>query len=221
MTDLPQSPKLTPSRYRGLASDDREKFVQTLSATVVAHVGFVRDGEPVVIPTAYGFDDEYLYLHGSTGSHFYRDMADGRPLSIAITLLDGFLYARSTFDSAVHYRSIVLFGSARELEGEEKERALIVMSEHLLPGRVAEVRPSTNKELAATMALAIPLAEASLKILDGPVGEEPDDGEDHNVWAGIVPVSLVAGNPLTSPLTPPSVPAPPSVLAQQARFSGR
>lgn len=216
---LPKSPKLTPSRYKQLASRDQSRFRETLASTVVAHVGFIRDGEPIVIPTAYGFDDDFLYLHGSSGSHFYRDMADGRPLSIAITSLDGFLYARSTFDSAVHYRSIVIFGSAHELQAEEKERALLVMSEHLLPGRVAEVRPSTKKELAATMALAVPLAEASLKILDGPVDEAVDDGEDKTVWAGIVPISLVAGPSLTSPRTPPSTLEPESVRRQRERFS--
>lgn len=216
---LPKCAALTPSRYKELVSHDLTRFRETLGATVVAHVGFIRDGKPIVIPTAYGFDDENLYLHGSTGSHFYRDMADGRPLSISITSLDGFLYARSTYDSAVHYRSIVVFGSARELEGEEKERALSIMSEHLLPGRLAEVRPSTKKELAATMALAVSLAEASLKILDGPVDESADDGEDKSVWAGIVPLSLVAGAPLTTPLTSPSTREPESVRRQRERFS--
>ena len=219
MTDLPSAPRLTPTRYRELASHDREKFQQTLASHVVAHVGFVRDGAPIVLPTGYGFDDDYLYIHGSTGSAFYREMGDGRPLCISITSLDGFVYARSTYDSAVQYRSIVIFGSGEKLEGDDKVRAFDIMTEHLMPGRVAEVRPSTPKEHAATMALRVSLAEASLKILDGGVEETPDDGEDHSVWAGTLPLRLVAGSPETAPLTPPDILLPESVRLQQKRFS--
>lgn len=219
MTDLPNTPRLTPTRYRELASHDRERFRETLASHVVAHVGFVRDGAPMVLPTGYGFDDDYLYIHGSTGSSFYRDMGDGRPLCISITSLDGFVYARSTYDSAVQYRSIVIFGSAEQLDGDDKVHAFNIMSEHLMPGRVVEVRASTTKELAATMALRVSLAEASLKILDGGVEETPDDGEDHSVWAGTLPLSLIAGNPETAPLTSPDTRVPESVRLQQQRFS--
>jgi nitroimidazol reductase NimA-like FMN-containing flavoprotein (pyridoxamine 5'-phosphate oxidase superfamily) len=221
MTDLPNTPRLTPTRYRELASHDRERFRETLASHVVAHVGFVRDGAPMVLPTGYGFDDDYLYIHGSTGSSFYRDMGDGRPLCISITSLDGFVYARSTYDSAVQYRSIVIFGSAEQLEGDAKVRAFDIMTEHLMPGRLTEVRPSTTKELAATMALRVSLAEASLKILDGGVEETADDGEDHSVWAGTLPLRLIAGDPDTAPLTPPATLLPESVRLQQQRFSPR
>jgi len=221
MNDLPQTPRLTPTRYRELASHDRERFRETLASHVVAHVGFVRDDAPIVLPTGYGFDDDYLYIHGSTGSAFYRDMGDGRPLCISITTIDGFVYARSTYDSAVQYRSIVIFGSAEQLEGDAKAHALDIMAEHLMPGRVAEVRPSTPKELAATLALRVSLAEASLKILDGGVEETPDDGEDRSVWAGTLPLRLIAGDPDTAPLTPPDILLPESVRVQQKRFSRR
>jgi hypothetical protein len=146
-------------------------------------------------------------------------MGDGRPLCISITSLDGFVYARSTYDSAVQYRSIVIFGSGEKLEGDDKVRAFDIMAEHLMPGRVAEVRPSTPKELAATMALRVSLAEASLKILDGGVEETPDDGEDHSIWAGPLPLQLIAGPPDTAPLTPPWTLLPDSVRRQQRRFA--
>lgn len=218
MAQLPDSPELTPTRYRELSSYDPEKLFELLRATVVATVAWVRDGQPMVLPTAFGFDDDAIYLHGSTGSHFGRDMADGRPLSVSITTLDGFVYARTGYDSAVHYRSAVIRGSASMCEGEEKLRALEIITEHLLPGRWAELPAPTGKELAATLVLRIPLDQVSLKILDGGVEEDADDPQDWAMWAGVVPVRLVATEPITSAHTESGVTAAPSTTEQLRRF---
>jgi len=218
MAQLPDSPELTPTRYRELSSYDPEKLFELLRSTVVATVAWVRDGQPMVLPTAFGFDDNAIYLHGSTGSLFARDLADGRPLAVSITSLDGFVYARTGYDSAVHYRSAVVRGSATLCEGEQKLRALEIITEHLLPGRWAELPAPTVKELAATLVLRIPLDQVSLKILDGGVEEDAADPQDWSMWAGVVPVGLVAAQPISSAHTAPGVAPAPSTTKQLRRY---
>lgn len=218
MAQLPQTPETTPTRYHELSSYELPKLFETLGAHVVAHIAWVRDGEPMVLPTAYGFDDDFLYVHGSTGSRFGREMADGRPLMVSITTLDGFIYARTGYDSAVQYRSVAVRGSATVCEGEEKLRALEIITEHLLPGRWAELPAPTNKELAATLVLRIPLDQVSLKILDGGVEEDADEPQDWSMWAGVVPLLLVAQDPISSKLTQTDVAAAASTSQQLQRF---
>ena len=174
--------------------------------------------QPVVLPVGIGRDGDTLLIHGSTGSGIFREMADGRPLSIAVTLLDGLVYARSAFESSIHYRSAVIMGSATVVEGEEKLEALAILTNHMMPGRWDEVRETTKKELAATLVLRVPLERVSVKISDQGPDEFEDDGDDRRIWAGILPLRVVAGEAYASEMTPEGTPVSPSVIAQTQRL---
>lgn len=193
----------------------REDLDEILDEAIVAHVGVVRDGRPVVLPFACARDGDTLLLHGSTGSGVLRAAA-GSDVCVEVTHLDGLVFARSLFESSVHYRSAVVLGVAEPLEGEDKERALEVLSEHLLPGRSAELRASTRKELAATLVLRVPLERWSVKIGRGDA-HDPEDDEPRDVWAGVVPLSLTAGVPVAAPDVTPDVPVPDSARRASAR----
>ena len=189
---------------------DRAALNAILDDALIAHVGIVRDGRPVVLPFACARDGDSLLLHGSTGSGLLR-VADGDKVCATVTHIDGLVYARTTFDSSMRYRSAVVHGTAHAVADEETDAALRVLSEHLFPGRNAEVRASTPKELAATRVLRVPLDRASVKVASGPPEVDPDDMEPKTVWAGIVPLSLVAGDPMPYPDVPGHVVPPESV----------
>jgi len=177
---------------------DRAALDAVLDAARVAHVAFNHDGQPMNIPVGCARDGDRLLMHGSTGSRLFRRLASGAPLCATVTLLDGMVLARSSFESSMHYRSAMVFGQASELSDEEKDAALRVMSEAWLPGRWDTLRPSKAKELAATMVLALPLERWSVKISDGP----PDDDEgdlDAPVWAGVWPIEWSWGTPVPAP----------------------
>ena len=140
---------------------------EILDTALMAHVAYVRDGSPVVLPFACARDGDWLLLHGSTGAGLLRACAAGQPISAAITHLDGLVVARSTFDNSMNYRSAVVFGVPEVLTGAEHERALDILVDHLLPGRSAEVRRSSRKELAATMVLRVRLDQVSVKVRTG------------------------------------------------------
>jgi uncharacterized protein len=195
---------------------DREALHAVLDEALVAHVGVVRDGLPLVLPFACARDGDSLLLHGSTGSGLMR-LATDEPVCATVTHLDGLVYARTTFDSSMRYRSAVVHGVATPVPAEDKDRALRVLSDHLFRDRTAEVRASTAKELAATTVLRVSLERASLKIAAGPPEVDPDDVEPRSVWAGVLPLSTVAGEPLPSPDVPAGVDVPPSVRRAAAR----
>jgi nitroimidazol reductase NimA-like FMN-containing flavoprotein (pyridoxamine 5'-phosphate oxidase superfamily) len=178
------------------AVTDRVALHAVLDAGLVAHVAVTDDeGRPYVVPVAYARDGERVLFHGSTGSRLFRRLADGEPTCLTVTLLDGLVLARSAFESSMHYRSAMVLGTARVVEGDDADHALRVISDHLLPGRWADIRPPSRKELAATLVLALPLDECSVKISAGP----PDDAEedlDRPVWAGHVPIREVLGTPV-------------------------
>lgn len=198
------------TRLAELGSADRIALDALLDISTVAHVGFVRDGAPVVIPTAVARDGDVLLMHGSTGAGWMRALADGDPVSVAVTAVEGLVVARSAFESSMLYRSAVLFGSCASLAGDEKRRALDVMTDHLIPGRVSEVRVPSAKELAATLVLALPIQRWSLKISDG-WPEDPVDDVAGPAWAGVLPLVTSYGVPESSPdlragiVTPASV----------------
>lgn len=181
----------------------------------MAQVAVVRDGKPVLLPFACARDGDHLLLHGSTGAGVLR-LASAEPVAVGVTHLDGLVFARSLFESSMHYRSAVVLGAAEVLEGEAKERALEVLSDHLMPGRSAEVRGNARKELAATLVLRVPLDRFSVKVSDGPA-DDPDDGESRDVWAGILPLSLRAGEPVAAQDVLPGAPVPASVRRAAAR----
>ena len=217
--ELPRTEELRVKRIPEKQVFDREALNALLDEAIVGHVAVVRGDQPVVLPVGIGRDGDTLLIHGSTGSGIFREMADGRPLSIAVTLLDGLVYARSAFESSIHYRSAVIMGSATVVEGDEKLKALSILTNHMMPGRWDEVRETTKKELAATLVLRVPLERVSVKISDRGPDEFEDDGDDRSIWAGILPLRVVAGEPSASEMTPVGTPVSPSVIAQVQRLS--
>lgn len=224
MTDEPTSPPRTaafPStRINRLAERqryDRLALHDVLDSALVAHVAVVRDGVPVVLPLLHARDGERLLLHGSTGGGLLREAAGGAPVTVAVTVVDGLVVADSLFESSANYRSAVVFGRCSVVPPEGRLVALHALSEHLLPGRWAEVRPPTPKELAATLVLEMSLEHASVKVRTGPPSpfdasaEPPPDGVP--LWWGVVPLAQTAGEPVTAPDVPAGTPLPPSVLA--------
>jgi nitroimidazol reductase NimA-like FMN-containing flavoprotein (pyridoxamine 5'-phosphate oxidase superfamily) len=190
------------TRVRRLAdkqAGDRAALDAVLDAGRVAHVAVLdAHGQPYVLPVAYARDGDAVLVHGSTGSRLFRALADGVPTCLTVTLLDGLVLARSVFESSMHYRSAMVLGSATALEGDAKLRGLERVSEHLLPGRWAEARGPNRQELAATLVLSLPLTEWSVKVSDAP----PEDTEadlDLPVWAGVVPLTEVVGDPVPAP----------------------
>ena len=168
---------------------DRASVYQILDAGFLCHVSFVIDGQPFVIPTAYGRKDDILYFHGATKSRMMQHLESGAPACVAVTHLDGIVLARSAFHHSMNYRSVVVFGTAQKVEGIEKEKALEIISEYILPGRWAECRQPNAIELKATTVLALQIEQASAKIRTGP---PKDDAADYSlsIWAGIVPMQL-------------------------------
>ena len=178
------------------ASSDPAALHALLDAAKVAHVAFVDGTGPVNIPVASARDDDRLLLHGSTGSRLFRTLAAGAEVCATVTLLDGLVLARSAFESSMHYRSAVILGTPVPVT--DKVAALRAMSEAWMPGRWETLRPPTGKELAATMVLALPLTEWSLKISDGHPDDLPED-LDAPVWAGVLPVETSYGDPVPAP----------------------
>lgn len=194
---------------------DRAVLDAILDEALVAHVGVVRAGRPVVLPFACARDGDHLILHGSTGAGAFR-LAAGQPVCVTVTHVDGLVFARSLFESSMHYRSAVIFGDAELLHGDAKHQALARLSDHLMPGRSQEVRDNNRKEMAATMVLRVPLDRASVKVSAGPA-DDPDDGESRDVWAGILPLAMTAGEPDPAVDVPDGVAVPASVLRAARR----
>jgi hypothetical protein len=178
------------------AVDDRGVMHAILDAAIVAHVGVTVDAQPYVMPVGHARDGERLLLHGSSGSRLFRTVAEGAPLCVTVTLLDGLLVARSLFESSMHYRSVVVLGRGTPLHGAAKAAGLDVLADALLPGRRADARPPTRRELAATSVVAVPLEEWSVKVSDRePEVVEEDEG--WTPWTGLVPLRLTPGVPVT------------------------
>jgi uncharacterized protein len=213
VTSLPLTQRTRVQRKPERQVLDRSTMNAVLDQALVAHVGFVRAGLPVVLPVALARQGDDLLLHGSTGGGLFveADAPAGLPVSVCVTHLDGLVYARSAFNSSMNYRSVVVHGVATVVPAEEQQSALRVVSDHLMPGRWDELRALTARELAATRVLRVPLAEASLKVRAAGAAEEPEDGEDHTVWAGVLPLALLPGVAQPSPLTPVGTPLPASV----------
>ncbi|MCO5971883.1 pyridoxamine 5'-phosphate oxidase family protein [Actinoallomurus soli] len=178
------------------AATDRQALYDVLDAGRICHLGVIVDGSPRVLPTGYGRDGDTLYLHGSTGAASLR--TDGE-ICVTVTHLDGLVLARSLFHHSINYRSAVIYGRPRPVtDPDEKLAGLRAVVENLNPGRWNVARLPTRKELAATAVLALPLDEASVKLRQGPPG---DDEEDYalDVWAGVLPVREVLGGPVPDP----------------------
>lgn len=178
-----------------------------LDEALHAAVGFEVDGQPFVLPMACARDGDALLLHGSTGSRLVRALAAGAPVCVNVTHLDGLVYARSAFESSMRYRSATVLGTATAVAPDEKLHALEVLTEHLLPGRWAELRAPRPKELAATSVLRVPLDEWSVKVGDG-FPDDPDEDLDEPVWAGVVPMRVAYDDPVDAPDLGPDRPVP-------------
>jgi nitroimidazol reductase NimA-like FMN-containing flavoprotein (pyridoxamine 5'-phosphate oxidase superfamily) len=181
-----------------------------LDEALICHVGVVVDGAPVVLPTVHARRDRTLYLHGARANAMLR-AADGAEVCVTATLVDGLVLARSAFHHSVNYRSVVVRGRGRAVTDPAEQRsAMEAIVEHVAPGRSAETRAPSEAELRATLTLAVPLEEASAKVRTGPPIDEP---EDHALphWAGVLPLTVVAGAPRPDPDLPADRPVPPSV----------
>ena len=184
---------------------------QFLDSGRIAHIGFVdQHGKPKVLPTAYVRDGNRLLIHGSTGSGMYRLLASGVECCVEVTLLDGLVLARSGFESSIHYRSVVMFGTFAE--SSDKKRDLEITIEGLFPGRSAELRPMLPKEIAATSVLVFEINEWSAKQSDSQPTDENED-IDWPVWAGIVPIRETLGEPIPADNLRDDLRTPPSYIA--------
>ena len=174
----------------------------------ICHVGFVLDGQPYVVPMAHARDGNNLLLHGSVASRLMKNLAAGSSCCVTITHLDGLVLARSAFHSSMNYRTVMVFGAATAVtDPEQKLRGLNVLTEHLLPGRLAELRASTRKELNATMLLSLPIERFSVKTRNGPP-DDPTNETQVPIWAGVVPLSVRAGKPEAAPDMPAGIRRP-------------
>ena len=208
----PEPPHTRLRRLRRKQVEDRSALDALLDEVLVAHVGLVVDGHPLVLPTAFARDGDQLLLHGSTGSGWMRAAAAGVPACLTVTALDGLVVARSTFESSMRYRSAVVFGVLRRLDASARNLALDVITDKLLPGRREEVRASTAEEQRRTLVLAMVIEHWSLKVSDG----WPDDVEEDRAgpaWAGVIPLRTAAGSPVGAPDLEEGVPVPSSVHA--------
>ncbi|MEU6488521.1 pyridoxamine 5'-phosphate oxidase family protein [Streptomyces sp. NPDC046887] len=203
--------RTVPTRSRERASYDREVVHAILDEAYVCHLGFVRDGAPVVLPTLYGRVGERLYVHGSTGSRPLRaaGQADpGLPVCLTVTHVDGLVLARSAFHHSINYRSVVVHGIAHQVtDPAEKSAALDALVDHVVPGRAADSRPGDAKELAATAVLRLDLAEVSAKIRTGGPNDEPED-LTLPYWTGVVPLTRGYGAPIPADDLDPAVALP-------------
>ncbi|MFE2041156.1 pyridoxamine 5'-phosphate oxidase family protein [Streptomyces sp. NPDC059477] len=194
--------RTVPTRDADRARYDKEMVHAILDEGYVCHLGFVRDGAPVVLPTLYGRVGERLYVHGSTGSRPLRmtGKADpGLPVCLTVTHVDGLVLARSAFHHSINYRSVVVHGIARDVtDPDEKRAALDALVDHVVPGRAADSRPANRKELAATAVIYLDLDEVSAKLRTGGVNEEPEDYALPH-WAGVVPLRKGYDAPLPDP----------------------
>lgn len=192
-------------------SHELDTIAAILDAGRVCHVGLVDDDGPVVIPMSYVRDGDRLLLHGAPRSRLMRRLAEGAPVCVAVTHLDGIVLARSGFHSSMNYRSAVVFGAARAIDDPDRKRAALDrLVDGLVPGRSAEVRAASEAELAATTIVELAIDEASAKIRSGPPSE-PDEDARLPIWAGVVPLTLRPGPTEPAPDLDPAVPLPDSV----------
>ncbi|GGU62377.1 hypothetical protein GCM10010211_29270 [Streptomyces albospinus] len=206
--------RTTPTRSRERASYDEATVHAILDEGYVCHLGFVRDGAPVVLPTLYGRVGDRLYLHGSTGSRPLRmaggtaETDPGLAVCVTVTHVDGLVLAKSAFHHSINYRSVVVHGIAHQvIDEDEKTAALDALVEHVVPGRTADSRPANAKELAATAVIRLDLREVSAKIRTGGPNEEPEDLA-LPYWTGVLPVSPVYGAPIPADDLAPGTPEP-------------
>ena len=212
MTDL--EPATSPTERTRLrrkpdrGSHERAVINEILDEGVVGQLAFAIDGRPWTVPMLYGRVDDLVYLHGSAANHALRGAAGGIEVCLGVTLFDGLVLARSAFHMSMNYRSVMIFGTATRVDDpKEKDRALTAVVEHVVPGRTADIRAPTERELATTLVLALGLEEASAKVrTGGPIDETEDLGLP--AWAGVIPLTMHAGRPIPDEHVQPGNAAP-------------
>ena len=203
-----KTPRTKLRRVPNRGTHDRETIDAILDEALISHVGFVHDGRPAVIPTIHARVGDEVLLHGSAASRMLRALAHGVDVCVTATLIDGLVLARSAFHHSMNYRSVVLYGTARPVTGDERvQDALEAFTEKLVPGRWADVRWPTRQELKGTAVLALPIAEGSAKVRTGPPIDDDED-YDLDVWAGVVPMRLTASPAEPDPLLRAGIPRP-------------
>ena len=205
---FPKTDRTTLKRLPKRGHYEHETVYGILDEGFICHVGFIFEGKPIVIPTGYARADNNLYIHGSQASRMLRTLSEGIDVSVTVTLVDGLVLARSAFHHSINYRSVVVFGRARRVDDPaQKNDALLAFSEQVIRGRWKDVREPTESELKQTTVLCLPLNEASAKVRTGP---PIDDEEDYAlpVWAGVLPLQIVAGEPINDPRLPEGIEVP-------------
>lgn len=216
MTVFDKTPRNKVKRGANRATYDVETVHAILDAGFICHIGFVANGQPFVIPTAYGRVDDRLFIHGSPASRMLKTLEQGIEVCVTVTLLDGLVLARSAFHHSVNYRSVVLFGTAHKVDDfAEKAQALKAFTDQVIPNRWSSLRSMTDKEVKGTTVLAMPITEASAKVRTGP---PVDDEADYTlpIWAGVLPLRMVADAPVSDPKLLDGIPIPDHV-----RYSDR
>lgn len=203
--------KTTIRRLPERSVDDAATRNAILDEGFVCHAAYVTDGRPVVIPVLYARDGDRVLLHGSNSMGIARAVRAGSPLCVTVTHVDGLVVARSSFNSSANYRSVVIHGEGRLLDGDEKRQALDHIIEKLIPGRLADIRESTESEVGQTAVIEVTLDESSTKVRRGGPEDDPDD-MDSEVWAGVIPYSVVTGEPIPAPDLAPGIDIPDYLL---------
>lgn len=205
---MARQPDLQFRRLREKGSRDFALACKIVDAARICHVGLSLDDQPYVLPMALARDGSDVLLHGSVASRLMKSLAAGLPCCVTVTLLDGLVLARSAFNSSMNYRCVMIFGVAHTVTNAgDKARGLQILTEHLMPGRLAEIRPSTRKELNATTLLSLPIEAYTVKVSASPPDDPPKD-IDAPVWAGVVPLVLKAGKPQPAPDMQTTIPLP-------------
>jgi uncharacterized protein len=214
-----KTPRTTLKRLPDRGHHDFETIASILDEGLVCHLGFVANGQPFVVPTSYGRDSETLYIHGSSASRMLRTLAQGVPMCLTVTLIDGLVFARSVFHNSANYRSVVVLGTAQEVTGDEKLHGLHVITEHLTPGRWVEARQPTAQELKASTVLKLPIDEASAKVRAGGPKEDPADLPS-SLWAGVLPFATIPQPAIADPDVPRGTEVPSYVASYQRPENG-
>ncbi len=207
--DVGPGPRTRIRRLPERARYDRATVEAILDEGFVCHLGFCSDGEPVVIPTAYARVGDVIYVHGAPANWALRRAVAGDTVCLTVTLLDGLVLARSAFHHSINYRSVVVFGIAHEVDDfDEKRLALSAFVDHVVPGRDSDTRAPTDSELRATRVVKVDIVEASAKVRTGGPKDEPEDFALSAIWAGELPLRVVAGEPVADDSSPVTAPVP-------------
>lgn len=192
----PGSTAKTTNRRTDRDINDRDVLYSILDEALVCHVGFTdEENQPIVLPMGFARVEDSILLHGSTGSRLMRRIGSGIPICVEVTLFDGLVLAKSSFESSMNYRSAVVFGKGEVIEGEQKDIYLNKLTDKLAPNRSSEIRSSTKKELAATLLVSVPLIETSVKVRTG-LPKEAESDLNSETWSGVIPFKLTAETPI-------------------------